>query len=85
MEPEILTPRGIEKGEQQKSYPIAPAHCLNYIQIINTKNIAKISVSQIKQLTEKLSPNDVFPQIERFSDNQFQELAEKLITCNRST
>lgn len=81
MEPEILKSRETETGHiQQKFYPIAPAYCLNYKHIINTQGVAKVSVLQIKRLAEKLSPNYVFPQIEGFSDNQFQELAEKLDT-----
>ncbi len=84
MEPEILTHCEIKAGEQPKQYPKAPAHCLAYIQIINAENVAKISVSQIKQLAKKLSFDDVFSQIEKFSDTQFQELAEKLITINNT-
>ncbi len=81
MEPEILKTRKTDAGHiQQQSYPIAPAYCLNYMHIINTKGVTNVSVSQIKQLAKQLSPNDVFPQIEGFSDDQFQELTEKLLT-----
>ena len=82
MEPEPETLR-LHKTEidhiQQKSYQVVPAYCLNYVQIINTKGVVAVSVSQIKKLAERLSPNDVFPQIKGFSENQFQELAEKLL------
>lgn len=81
MEPEILKTHETKIGHiQQKSYQVVPAYCLNYIRIINTKGVAEVSVSQIKKIAEKLSPNDVFPQINGFSENQFQELAEKLLT-----
>ena len=85
MEPEILTPRETEIDHiQQKPYPIAPARYLNYIEVINTENVAKISVSQIKHLAEKLSPNDVFPQIKDFTKNQVQNLTEKILSIENT-
>ena len=84
MEPEAVRSEIEETFPAKESYPIAPVSYLNHIQMINTKNIAKIGVSQIKTLSQRTFPNDVFPQIKDFSDNQIQELTEKLLSINNT-
>lgn len=84
MEPETIRPEIEEVFLNQKSYPIAPVSYLNHIQMINPKNVAKIGVSQIKKLSQRTFPNDVFPQIKDFADNQIQELTEKLLSINNA-
>lgn len=84
MEPEAVRSEIKEIFPAKESYPIAPASYLNHIQMINAKNIAKIGVSQIKTLSQKTFPNDVFPQIKDFADSQIQELTEKLLSINNA-
>ncbi|MDE0119104.1 MAG: hypothetical protein OXM55_03750 [Bdellovibrionales bacterium] len=83
MELEILRTHETEIGHiQQKSDPIIPAYYLNHMQMINAENVAKVSVSEIKELAKIKSPDIVFPKIQDFSDLQIQELVKTLPSVN---
>ncbi|MCZ0933407.1 MAG: hypothetical protein OXJ52_09700 [Oligoflexia bacterium] len=82
-EPETLRLHETEIDHiQKKSDPIVPLYYLNHMQMINTENIAKVSVSQIKELAKIKSPDIVLPKIQNFSDFQIQELVKTLSSIN---
>ena len=81
MEQDIVKPEAGETLLTQKSYPIAPAHYLNYVEKITIENMTKVSVPHIKRLAKNISPN-VHSQIQDFADYQTQELREKLLFIN---
>ena len=80
MDPEILKPSKTDSGHiKEKAYPTAPAHYLKYKEVINTENIGKISLTQIKQLAKELSKNNIFPRIKDLSEEQVQYLIDKIL------